>query len=213
MALGETIGYSTRATQNSGGNGPYYPTQHAGEIHIALMGDPTLRMHPVLPPTNVKAINVAGNTVVSWIPSTDSAVTGYHVYSSGSADGPFTRLTSSPVTGFTYSHHALAAYYMVRAVKLEESPSGSYFNPSQGVFTKTTSETGGGAVALKVGRVDGALQLSFPTQVGKVYFVEGSPDLKTWSSINTLTANATQTVLRPAASAFRGISFYRVRSN
>ena len=30
-----------------------YPTRHARSVHIALMGDPTLRIDPVRPPSNV----------------------------------------------------------------------------------------------------------------------------------------------------------------
>ena len=45
------IGYAARLTQNNGGNGLYHNqiNSAAGNIHIALMGDPTLRMHPVAP--------------------------------------------------------------------------------------------------------------------------------------------------------------------
>src|SRR5204863_9463126 len=51
MALGETIGFSTRLTQNNGPLGLYrnQTNTYAGLVHIALMGDPTLRMHPVVP--------------------------------------------------------------------------------------------------------------------------------------------------------------------
>jgi len=46
MALGETIGFSTLLTQNNGPGGLYQNQMNscAGQIHIALMGDPTLRM-------------------------------------------------------------------------------------------------------------------------------------------------------------------------
>lgn len=55
MALGETIGYSTRLTQNNTPGGLYRNQMNscAGQIHIALMGDPTLRMHVVAPPSNL----------------------------------------------------------------------------------------------------------------------------------------------------------------
>jgi hypothetical protein len=41
------------------------------------------------------------------------------------------------VTGTNFSEAGLSAgnyYYMVRAVKMQTTPSGSYFNPSQGIF-------------------------------------------------------------------------------
>src|SRR6185503_18712879 len=46
MALGETIGYGARLTQNNPTNGLYQNefNQAAGLVHTALMGDPTLRL-------------------------------------------------------------------------------------------------------------------------------------------------------------------------
>lgn len=54
MAVGETIGFSTRLTQNNlttylGSRAERECNRHS--VHIALMGDPTLRMHPVIPPS------------------------------------------------------------------------------------------------------------------------------------------------------------------
>src|SRR5205814_10730318 len=73
-------------------------------------------------------------------PSPDS-VLGYHVYRAGTAAGLFTRLTSSLVgeTSFTDTGVASGTYtYMVRAVKLESTTSGTYFNSSQGVFANVS---------------------------------------------------------------------------
>src|SRR5262249_52352890 len=98
------------------------------------MGDPTLRMHVVAPPTNLLGATNGGGLTLSWNASSDS-VAGYHVYGSSSPNGPFTRLTSSLVSGTTYTvNNPSNTTYMVRAVKLETTPSGSYFNPSQGAF-------------------------------------------------------------------------------
>jgi len=57
MALGETIGFSTRLSQNNDGS-LYDANVDRRGVHIALMGDPTLRMHPVVPPS---ALLVASN--------------------------------------------------------------------------------------------------------------------------------------------------------
>jgi hypothetical protein len=141
MGLGETIGYSTRLTQNNRPGGLYRNeyNQAAGMVHVALMGDPTLRLHPVGPPSALIATIVGGVTHLQWAPSSDS-VAGYHVYRASSASGPFTRITPVPVTGSTYSDSFDGGgTYMVRAVKLEISGSGSYFNPSQGVFATATA--------------------------------------------------------------------------
>src|SRR5258707_1468252 len=92
MALGETIGYSTRLTQNNGPAG-LYRTQtntYAGQVHIALMGDPTLRMHPVVPPSNLTGVATAQGIQLRWDPSSDS-VLGYNIYRATDSAGPFTR--------------------------------------------------------------------------------------------------------------------------
>jgi hypothetical protein len=137
MALGETIGYSARLTQNNAPGGLYLNQINscAGQIHIALMGDPTLRMHIVAPPTNLQLSTNGGGTTLSWVGSSDS-VLGYHVYRASTATGPFTRLTSTLATAntFTDASTASGSTYMVRAVKLETSGSGTYYNPSQGIF-------------------------------------------------------------------------------
>ena len=54
-ALGLPIGYTARLTQNNSATGLYQNQVNpaAGEIHVALMGDPTLRMHPVAPETGL----------------------------------------------------------------------------------------------------------------------------------------------------------------
>jgi hypothetical protein len=135
MGLGETIGYCARLTQNNSG---FYQNQinsAANCIHIALMGDPTLRLHSVAPVGSLGGTAAAGTVTLAWTPSPDSPL-GYHVYRALSAAGPFTRLTSSPlsVTSFLDSSAPSGATYMVRAVKLENTPSGSYYNASQGMF-------------------------------------------------------------------------------
>jgi hypothetical protein len=137
MALGETIGYSTRLTQNNRPEGLYRNQQNncAGQIHIALMGDPTLRMHTVGPAANLTCTNGNEGAMLNWDASSDS-VLGYHIYRAKNPDGVFTRLTSTPIENTSYVDAAgsSGATYMVRAVKLETSASGTYYNASQGIF-------------------------------------------------------------------------------
>ncbi|MGB3868071.1 MAG: thrombospondin type 3 repeat-containing protein [Flavobacteriales bacterium] len=137
MGLGETIGFSTKLTQNNG-NGHYAPANpEAGKVHIALLGDPTLRMSMVRPPSNVQgAIN--GSTVdLTWTVSPDN-VLGYHVYRYVPATQSWQRVTTSAVTGTSYVDNVAGAggtiRYMVRALKLQQGASGSYYNLSIGAF-------------------------------------------------------------------------------
>jgi hypothetical protein len=141
MAMGETIGFSTRLTQN---NSTTYVTNYCGRwIHVALMGDPTLRMHPVVPPSClVVNTNPLGGIELRWNASPE-ANAGYHVYRASNTNGPFNRLTSNPIATTNYVDPANGSYiYMVRAVKLEISASGSYYNPSQGIFQNRDGSLG-----------------------------------------------------------------------
>ena len=136
LAMGETMGYALRLTQ--GNTGHYAPANpSAGQVHIALLGDPTLRMAMVGPPSNV-AGTVNGNTVqLTWTASTDNII-GYHVYRFVSASQSWQRITTQAVTGTSYTENLAGAggtiRYMVRALKLEQGASGTYYNLSIGAF-------------------------------------------------------------------------------
>lgn len=132
MGLGATIGECARLSQNdttAGGFGTRW-------VHMALMGDPTLRQHVVAPPDGVAVASAWPQAIVSWNASPD-AVAGYHIHRAASRLGPFTRLTAAPVQGLSFTDQAPPAgesTWMVRAVRLETTPTGSYWNASQGAF-------------------------------------------------------------------------------
>jgi hypothetical protein len=140
MGLGQTAGAAIRLSQN---NATLYRNQvnpHARGIHIALLGDPTLRQQIVAPPRNVSAAASGAGVSLSWNASPD-AVAGYHVYRGTQADGPFARVTPTPVSGTSFSDAAAPAgnlTYLVRAVRLERTPSGTFFNASQAAFAEVT---------------------------------------------------------------------------
>lgn len=140
MGLGETIGTAAKLSQNNRYGG-LYGGQNWGtrQTHVTLLGDPTLRMHPVIPPANVSA----NNSTLTWIASTDTAIQGYNVYRATSANGPFTKISgNTPIVNlfFTDASPVSGAVYMVRAVKLEQSGSGTYLNLSQGAFSSGSIE-------------------------------------------------------------------------
>ncbi|MBP6642684.1 MAG: hypothetical protein KA186_06330, partial [Flavobacteriales bacterium] len=139
MGMGDNIGYSTMVSMN---NTSVYAPLHdgwqssIGHTHINLMGDPSLRMKMVAPPTALVISNSGGHPAFSWTASTES-VLGYHVYQIETS-GSVTRLTTTPVTTTNYSDPAIpyqsGREYMVRAVKLETNYSGSYYNLSLGAM-------------------------------------------------------------------------------
>lgn len=136
MGLGETIGYCARLSQNDTSIGGY----GARFVHLALMGDPTLRQHVIAPPGALVVTDAWPAANLDWTASADS-VAGYHVYRTPTAAGPFTRLTTLAVAGTSWVDPAPlagAATYMVRALRLETTPTGSYWNLSQGTFASTS---------------------------------------------------------------------------
>jgi hypothetical protein len=192
MALGETIGFSTRLSQNNDGF-LYDGNTDNRSIHIALLGDPTLRMHIVAPASGLAAVRNGNDAVLSWNASSDS-VLGYHVYGATSAAGPFTRLNASLLTGTNYTDTpAHGNVYMVRAVKLEVSGSGSYYNASQGIFqTLGPSTTNVPAPSLTITNLlDGRFVIHGAGVPGAAYRVQFATDIgqTNWQTLGSVTGD------------------------
>ena len=145
-ALGETIGYSARLTKNN--TGLYAPVGFfPNRAHIGLLGDPTLRMFPVLPATNVRASYADGTVKVEWDSSADSAVSAYYIYGSANLLGPYRRLAAvGDINEWSHAERGDTRFYMVRARKLQVTGSGSFYNLAQGAFSGIyTVEVAGGS--------------------------------------------------------------------
>ncbi|MCX7872168.1 MAG: Ig-like domain-containing protein [Verrucomicrobiae bacterium] len=135
VAMGFPIGYSAWISQNNSQSRYEDSSYYKRNIHIALMGDPTLRMHVVEPPSNFRVLKVNDNSVLlTWNPPND-AVAGYIVCGANELFGTYNRLHDGLITETNFLFNSsVYSYFMVRAVKLENSASGSYYNLSQGVF-------------------------------------------------------------------------------
>ncbi|MDB5283730.1 MAG: hypothetical protein JWO06_2805, partial [Bacteroidota bacterium] len=139
MALGENIGYGARLTQNE--TGALYATNYGGAfVHVALMGDLTLRQH-IISPSNIVALSDTNENVsVTWAASTDS-VLGYYVYRGITEFGKYDRVSNNIVAANSFVDVGSGPglkFYMVKAVKLENTPSGTYYNLSEGIADSIT---------------------------------------------------------------------------
>ncbi len=148
MALGENIGYSVMLTQNHSG-GLYYagPTGITGKwIQNALMGDPTLRNDVIAPVQSITATKSGYDCIINWSASTETAIAGYNLYMKNDSTATYVKLNSSPISGTSYTdvclQHKGTYTYMVRVLKLENTPAGSYFNLSEGVSDTAYSSKG-----------------------------------------------------------------------
>jgi hypothetical protein len=134
MGLGETLGYCALTSMN---NSDTYPTDYGARgVHIALMGDPTLRQQIVAPPLNPTSMEVNSHALLQWSPPND-AWDGFFVYRRASGTAELTLLNEQPVsetflwdscltTGLSYE-------YRIRTTRLETTPSGSFWNLSEAV--------------------------------------------------------------------------------
>ena len=129
QALGDPLAPALLATLQSGGNQSVRAT--------FILGDPTLRFAQVKPVRALTAARKSGKLVLKWSPSGTPGAR-YWVYSSSNLNSPiWTRLTAgSPITALTYTTPDTKGSnrYMVRAVALQTTGSGSYTNLSQGTF-------------------------------------------------------------------------------
>lgn len=147
MGMGEPIGISALATMNNSGS--YSPVADGyqstvGATHVALMGDPSLRLRMIAPPSDL-VISVAdgGGAEFSWTPS-QQAVLGYHLYRFDPVTSIPVRMTDQPVQSTTFSDASMPIQpgdeWMVRALALRTVPSGSYFDLSMGAMAEVPQQ-------------------------------------------------------------------------
>jgi hypothetical protein len=214
MGLGETIGYSTRLTLNNDRLYQNESNDFTRAVYIALMGDPTLRMEPVAPPSGLTAKASLGAVTLAWSSSTGS-VEGYHVYRATSPAGPFTRLTSALLADTSYTDTTASAgtnTYMVRAIALETNFSGTYFNPSQGEFVTVNSPS---PITLQSTLGASTVQLSWNCERGVVYRVlaKNSLDDTNWTDISgAMVATGPMLLWTDEDISSRPQRFYRIAS-
>ncbi len=146
MGLGKPIGEVLLGAQNNTQQympsiyvtkrypgGVYYQVAPRG-THIALIGDPTLRMTSNMPIEIPKNIGVTStvSAQIDWesVPNAN----GYLEYKSSSEAGPFEALTPTPITETTFNdikaNWKQDVVYQVRAVMLRETKSGSFYEVS-----------------------------------------------------------------------------------
>ncbi|MBL0310704.1 MAG: T9SS type A sorting domain-containing protein [Bacteroidetes bacterium] len=140
MAMGEHIGFSARLSQNN----PYLYSGNFGvrSVHVALMGDLTLKQDVVAPVTQLTATPHASAPLgasLNWTASVDT-VLGYYVYKSTTAFSRYEQISGLLTSNTFYDSVGTDGlyYYMVRAAKLQSSPSGMYINLSEGITDSAT---------------------------------------------------------------------------
>lgn len=186
LGMGYPIGYSAKITQNNfidQNHQTYDPGASAGYVHVALHGDPTLRLHPIKAPSAIQATAVANNTEVnlSWSSSADQAISGYHVYRSDSIHGVFNLLNTSPIAGNSFTDADPLKgknVYLIKAIRLESSTTGTYWNLSSGEWA-SIENVNGTAQVLGSGNVDKLELTLYPNPAKDIFSIGGLNESKT----------------------------------
>ncbi len=168
MGIGETLGNACKRIMDHAIDNPIYEKPEAdwddrdwwNRNHMQVLGDPTLRINQVLPISNLRAESWSSSLLhLGWDASVDTDIVGYHIYRADTEFGFYERITSEPVEETEYLDDTFDNFnywYMVRAVKREVTGSGTYLNPSVGLFAQAE-------IAFSTQEVGSAIHLStFP---------------------------------------------------
>lgn len=135
MSLGQHIGFCAKESQNATGF-IYNLGFSSRSAHMALMGDPTLRLHAVKTANNLTADFMNGDINLSW-ENSPHASHGYFIYKKINnedwelieefySSNNYVDPCALPNTDYEF---------MVKAIRLEHTGSGTYFNTSLGIST------------------------------------------------------------------------------
>ncbi len=155
MAMGTQVGHSVITSQNNetdfslatGYIGSFSGSYLDRRISMNLMGDPALRLRYLSMPGNLTATPASNNTQVSlsWTASNEPGILGYNVYRTNKKGDIYYAINTSPVTGLTFTDtdpYSGTNYYVVKAVKMETGPCGTYMNSSLGVMAEIGNVNG-----------------------------------------------------------------------
>jgi hypothetical protein len=142
---------------------------------MALMGDPSLRHHMILPPKNALLETNTGKdqVTIKWNASSESNVIGYHLYRSQKSSGGYgSPINASLIEGNSYTDNQPyegTNHYLIKAVKITETGSGSYINMSIGLADSITGIKGSQS---NVPIINGSKIKIYPTVVQDKIHVE-----------------------------------------
>jgi len=104
---------------------------------------------------------------------------------------------------------------MVRAVKLQVTPSGSYYNPSQGIFAASSGGSATSPITVAIRRNGGNVALTWSNQAGVTCRVLGKDNYAqtTWADLSgTITTNGSTCMWIMADPTKRSQRFYKIAS-
>jgi len=140
MALGMNIGYGAKISMNNVDqywNGGFNFSHNS--VHMGLMGDPSLKQKHVAEVATAKATSQAGYVKLNWSKA-NGKIDGYAVYRFDSLENTYFRVNKNHIIKDTFYTDSTNYFngkniYSVRAIRLETTASGSWYNLGAGAFT------------------------------------------------------------------------------
>ena len=139
MALGKNIGYGAKLSMNNVSdywNGGFNMSDN--KVHISLLGDPTLKMRHLSPVKKVTAGSQNNLVKLNWTKATGK-LDGYAVYRYDTAANTYFRVNKNFIIKDTFFNDSSnfnngKNTYTVRAIRLETTASGTWYNLGAGAF-------------------------------------------------------------------------------
>lgn len=127
--------------------GPFPPNDDSwlnpDQAHVAIMGDPVMRIAPARPVSNLQANAVGAQVTLQWTnPAGEPTPLGCRIYRAREWNGVYQRVggqIAANASSFVDTVPDSGTWhYMVRAIRRQTSASASYDNPAQGILTSAT---------------------------------------------------------------------------
>jgi len=139
MALGKNIGYGAKLSINNVTdywNGGFNMSDN--KVHIALLGDPTLKMRHLAPVAKVNATSQNNLVKLNWSKALGKH-DGYVIYRYDTAANTYFRVNKNFIIKDTFYNDSTnfnngKNTYTVRAIRLETTASGTWYNLGSGAF-------------------------------------------------------------------------------
>lgn len=126
MSVGESIGYCARYSMNAA-YGSFNSSQQL--IHVALMGDPTLRFRPIAPSGKLRLTNSVNGILLEW-DKVKGDIDGYSLYRINNETLETVKVNDNVLTETKYLDLACPTgqyYYQLRTVKKVSTATANYY--------------------------------------------------------------------------------------
>ncbi|MER3329692.1 MAG: hypothetical protein RIF34_08960, partial [Candidatus Kapaibacterium sp.] len=126
MSVGESIGYCARYSMNAS-----FSSFNGSQllIHVALMGDPTLRFRPIIPSSELRLTNSVDGILLEW-DKVDGDIDGYNLYRLNNETLEAVKVNDGILTETSYLDLECPTgqfYYQLRTVKKVTTATANYY--------------------------------------------------------------------------------------